>query len=179
MWRYVFMAFSFISFATYGPAMLQKKLGGSAQQASAPAEVAAAAAQPQPTKTDNPLDGRSTRIKADGSGHYVAKAKLNGRTADVLVDTGATRVAINESMARRIGIKLQKSDFKYKVNTANGQTMAAAIIIKQVEIGRVSASNVEATVLKDSALDGILLGMSFLGKLKRFEVAGGTLVLTQ
>lgn len=179
MWRYIFMAVSFISFASYGPALLQEKLDGRPAQSEPAQPVAMAAKETAPHQEDNPAAGRSTRIASDNRGHFIAKARLNGRPADVLVDTGATSVAINESMARRIGIKLGKADFKYKVNTANGQTFAAVVTIDEIEIGRVRVENVQASVLKDDALDGILLGMSFLGKLKRFEVAQGTLVLTQ
>jgi aspartyl protease family protein len=38
---------------------------------------------------------------------------------------------------------------------------------------------VPATVARDSSLSGTLLGMSFLNRLKKFEVDSGTLVLTQ
>lgn len=175
MWRYVFMAFSFISLATYGPAMLQEKLDENRRE-EPPVVAARLEAKAQ---ADNPTAGRSVKIAADQRGHFIAKAKLNGRPADVLVDTGATLVAINESLARRIGLKLTKADFKYKVNTANGQTRAASVMIKEIEIGRVRVENVEASVLKDEALDGILLGMSFLGKLKSAEVRSGILVLAQ
>jgi aspartyl protease family protein len=179
MWRYIFMALSVISFASYGPALLQEKLAkGEAQQAE-PAQATQLAMAQTRKQADNPSQGRSTRIAADGRGHFIAKARLNGRPVDVLVDTGATLVAINESTARRIGLTLSNADFKYPVNTANGQTMAAAAVIGEIEIGRVIARDIKASVLKDSALGGTLLGMSFLGKLKRVEVADGSLVLTQ
>jgi aspartyl protease family protein len=179
MWRYIFMAVSVISFASYGPAMLQEKLGAQGQVEASPVKDTSLAKAEPKQQADNPSQGRSTRIAADARGHFIAKARLNGRPVDVLVDTGATLVAINESTARRIGLKLSATDFKYKVNTANGQTMAAAANIGEIEIGRVIAHDVQASVLKDSALEGILLGMSFLNKLKRVEVAGGQLVLTQ
>jgi aspartyl protease family protein len=177
MWRYIFMAVSVIGFASYGPALLQEKLANrNAEQAAPAPQLAKAETRKQ---ADNPSQGRSTRIAADERGHFIAKARINGRPVDVLVDTGATLVAINESTARRIGLTLSNADFKYPVNTANGQTMAAAATISQIEIGRVVAHDVEASVLKDSALGGTLLGMSFLGKLKKVEVANGSLVLTQ
>lgn len=179
MWRYIFLAFSFLGFATYGPSLLQDKLSEKPAESADTQSPAIAAKAESPRQSDNPVGGRSTRIAADGRGHFVATARLNGRSADVLVDTGATTVAINESMARRIGVKLAKADFKYKVRTANGETLAAGIVIDAIEIGRVRAENVEAAVLQDEALDGILLGMSFLNKLKSFEVANGSLVLTQ
>jgi aspartyl protease family protein len=179
MWRYIFMAVSFFGFASLAPALLQEKIAEKpAASAEAKPQMIAAKVE-TPRQGDNPGGGRSTRITADGRGHFVAMARLNGRSAEVLVDTGATTVAINESMARRIGVKLAKADFKYKVRTANGETLAAGIVIDEIEIGRVRAENVEAAVLEDDALDGILLGMSFLGKLKRFEVENGSLVLTQ
>ncbi len=175
MWRYIFMAISFLSFATYGPALIQEKLVEN-RQTDAPAIVAKAESK---VASDNPLSGRSVKITADSRGHFIAKAKMNGRSVDVLVDTGATQVAINESTAKRIGLKLQKSDFKYRVSTANGETKAASAVIESIEIGRVRVENVKASILKDEALGGILLGMSFLGQLKSAEVHSGTLVLTQ
>ena len=123
--------------------------------------------------------GRNAKVKADRQGHFVAKAKMNGRRVSVLVDTGATSVAINKSTARRLGISLMPADFKYTVNTANGQVKAASTMIDRIEIGRVSVKNVRAAVLPDKSLDDVLLGMSFLGQLKGFQVRNGELVLTQ
>jgi len=127
----------------------------------------------------NPLDGRKARIAMDSRGHFLTTAKMNGRSEEVLVDTGATYVAINESLARRLGIRLKDSDFKYKVRTANGITYAAAAIIDEIQIGRVRVQNVQASVSRDEALNTVLLGMSFLKKLNKFEISGNELVLIQ
>lgn len=124
-------------------------------------------------------DGRKARIKMDDRGHFVTTAKMNGRRVEVLVDTGATSVAINKSTARRLGIHLTAADFKYSVSTANGKTMAAAAQIDRIEIGRVTVKNVRAAVLQDKALDGTLLGMTFLGELKSFEVKNRQMILIQ
>ena len=131
------------------------------------------------TNVGEDYSGRNTRIKADRRGHYVTNAKLNGRNVEVLVDTGATSVAINKSTARRLGIKLTQADFKYQVNTANGAVKAAGATIDRVQIGRVSVTNVQAVVLPDQSLSVTLLGMSFLGELRSFEVKSGELVLRQ
>ena len=127
----------------------------------------------------NPLDGRKARIAMDSRGHFLTTAKMNGRNEEVLVDTGATYVALNESLARRLGIRLKDSDFKYKVRTANGITYAAAAIIDEIQIGRVRVQNVQASVSRDEALNTVLLGMSFLKKLNKFEISGNELVLIQ
>ncbi len=123
--------------------------------------------------------GRKTKIKADSRGHFNVTARMNGRKVDVLVDTGATTVAINRSTARRLGIRLSPSDFKYEVSTANGKVKAASATIDRIQIGRVSANNVRAAILPDRSLDGTLLGMSFLNEMKSFKISNGELVLTQ
>lgn len=123
--------------------------------------------------------GKTTTISADRSGHFVVTARLNGKKNKVLVDTGATYVAINESTAKKLGIRLKPKDFKYKVNTANGVTYAAGAIIDEIKIGRIKIKNVQATVSKDKALKTTLLGMSFLNKLDKFIIEGQTLTLKQ
>jgi len=125
------------------------------------------------------LTGRKVRLTADQRGHFLADFKLNGRRVEALVDTGATAVAINASTARRIGLSLKSSDFRHSVNTANGETRAAAVVIDRIEIGRIHVENIEAAVLDDKALAGALIGMSFLKRLGKFEVENGTLLLVQ
>ncbi|MEM7289996.1 MAG: TIGR02281 family clan AA aspartic protease [Pseudomonadota bacterium] len=129
--------------------------------------------------TNNGYAGRTHRLKADRHGHFIARARMNGAYVEVLVDTGATSVAINKSTARRLGIHLKASDLKYRVNTANGVTMAASAIIDRIEIGRVGAENVQAAVLPDKSLNGTLLGMSFLKEMRSFEIRNGELLISQ
>lgn len=123
--------------------------------------------------------GKTTKITADRSGHFVIMARLNGKKNKVLVDTGATYVAINESTAKKMGIRLKDKDFKYKVNTANGVTYAAGIMIDEIKIGKIKIKNVQATVSRDKALTTTLLGMSFLNRLEKFVIEGQTLTLKQ
>jgi aspartyl protease family protein len=96
-----------------------------------------------------------------------------------MVDTGATLVAINLSTARRIGIQLTPADFKYEVRTANGKTRAASANIERLQIGRILVENVDAVVLDDKALDGALIGVSFLNRLAKYQVENGALLLVQ
>ncbi len=127
----------------------------------------------------NPLTSRHHAVSMDGQGHFRDEFRLNGYRTKALIDTGATLVAINASMAQRIGIHLKSSDFIYEVNTANGMTRAAAAKIAKLQIGRIYVENVDAVVLEDSALTGTLIGMSFLKRLQSFQVDNGKLVLNQ
>jgi aspartyl protease family protein len=135
--------------------------------------------RPKTSAQPEMLAGRKVRLAADPRGHFLADFKLNGRRVEALVDTGATAVAINASTARRIGLSLKSSDFRHSVNTANGETRAAAVMIDRIEIGRIHIENIEAAVLDDKALSGTLIGMSFLKRLGRFEVENGSLLLVQ
>lgn len=124
-------------------------------------------------------DGGMMRLQADAQGHYTGNFKINGKPVQGLIDTGATYVALNESLARRLGFSGNQLDFRYAVNTANGQTKAAHVTLDRVEIGGIRVRGVEAFVLKDEALSGTLVGMSFLKKLASYSVADGSLSLKQ
>jgi len=173
--KYLVIAGLFIASAIAVPQLAEMQLSKTAKQSEAPHKVAVQ----QTRKKSNPLDGRKAVIAMDSRGHFNVDARLNGRRAKVLVDTGATYVAINESTARKIGIRLKDSDFKYKVRTANGITMAAGAMIDEIEIGRVRVKNVQASISRDASLSTILLGMSFLKKLDGFEINGNELILSQ
>ena len=133
--------------------------------------------KPQTTSTSTPSG--AVRLKPDARGHYVAEFKMNGKTVTALVDTGASMVAINKTTARRLGINVQPSDFIHEVNTANGVAKVAGAVIREIQIGRVKVRDVEAAVLEDKALDGTLLGMTFLKRLESFGVTEGDLILKQ
>lgn len=177
MWKYG-VALAGLAFFT---AQVTDKLIDDRQPSSGQRQIQETGSKPKKiaAKTENPLGGRKARIRMDSRGHFVTQARMNGRRIEVLVDTGATSVAINTTTARRLGIKLSPSDFKYTVNTANGRIKAASATIDRIEIGRVSVTNVRAAVLKDASLTDTLLGMSFLKELDRFEIRNRELVLEQ
>ncbi len=123
--------------------------------------------------------GRKVRLEADERGHFNADFKINGRTIEALVDTGASMVAINLSTARRLGLGLGPSDFNREANTANGVIRAATATLDSVQIGKIVIRDVEAMVLEDKSLDGTLVGMSFLKELSMFRIESGALVMEQ
>ena len=126
------------------------------------------------------MPGRKVRLPADARGHFTGDFKLNGRTRR---RTGRhRRDAGRDQRCRRQSASASTStpaDFKYEVETANGTARAASAMIDNLQIGRIYVESVQAIVLDDKALDGTLIGMSFLKRLDKFEVADGALVLTQ
>ncbi|MEM1364125.1 MAG: TIGR02281 family clan AA aspartic protease [Pseudomonadota bacterium] len=125
----------------------------------------------------NPGGGKRAMITAGRDGHFRPKAKLNRVTIPVMVDTGASTIALNKSTARRVGIRGSGLRYNVRVSTANGEVMAARAILDSVSVGRITVRNVEALVLDDNALDTVLLGNSFLSRLKSYRVSDGKLIL--
>ena len=104
---------------------------------------------------------------------------MNGVRVPILVDTGATSVAINRSTARRLGLNPRKKDFIHKASTANGTTNYAKVKIRNVRIGGIVFDDVDAFVLEDKALKTTLLGMSFLNRLTKFQMENGKFKMLQ
>lgn len=100
-------------------------------------------------------------LKRGPDGHYSAEALINGERVRVLVDTGATGVAISQSVADRLGLVSRDA---INTHTANGNAVSYLVRLKTVQLGGVVAHDVAATI--SPGLEGnALLGMSFLGRM--------------
>jgi aspartyl protease family protein len=115
-------------------------------------------------------------LRASEGGHFETAAEVNGRSVDVLVDTGATLVALTYEDAERAGIYPGPSEFKHSVSTANGIAKVALIDIGSITIGNITVHNVRGAVCERDKLQRTLLGMTFLGKL-HVEMRKNELVL--
>jgi len=124
-------------------------------------------------------DPGTVSVTAGDYGHFQTQAEINGRDIDVMVDTGATMVALTYEDAARAGIFVNPSDFTHLAQTANGTARVAPIMISRISIGDISVRNVQAVVSERGASERTLLGMSFLGRLSRVEMRSGTLVLQE
>ena len=117
------------------------------------------------------------RIKAAPDHQFYVRADVNRRSANFLVDTGASYVALRDSVAREAGIYTSWADYTYPVKTANGETRAALVTIDEIEIEGLRVEGVRAFILKDEQLAINLLGMSFLSRLESVEARRGEMLL--
>lgn len=135
---------------------------------------------PGPVRAVLPVRRDEVRIGADPLGQFSTDAQVNGaHISRMLVDTGATLVALSYEDAAAAGVFPSPSDFKYQVNTANGVAHVARVRLNDVRIGSLVVHDVDAVVGERGALSGSLLGMTFLSKLSKFEVGSGALTLKQ
>lgn len=116
-------------------------------------------------------------IAADHNGQYNTIAEIEGQRIAMLVDTGASVIALRHEDALRLGVSPMPSDFTVRISTANGEIRAARTTLRAVRIENMTVRDVSAVVMPQGALSKSLLGMSFLRKLSRFEIASGNLIL--
>jgi aspartyl protease family protein len=121
----------------------------------------------------------SVSIAAGAYGHFQTQAEIDGRSIDVMVDTGASLVALTYEDAASVGLYVKPSDFTGLAQTANGSTRVAPVTISRISIGDIMVRNVPAVVSARGASERTLLGMSFLKRLTRVEMRAGMLVLQE
>ena len=141
--------------------------------------LASVSPKPAPVETVAQASGRNLNIPRDARGHFQTDGRIEGQRINFMVDTGASVVALNEKSAARFGLRPSRNDYNATVATANGTVKAARARIAMIELGGLVVRDVDALVLPDAALSENLLGLSFLSKLKRFELANGKMVLEQ
>ena len=114
--------------------------------------------------------------RADPRGHVAITALVNGTPVRFLVDTGASRVTLTHDDARAAGIGRDELVFSQRSQTANGLAREAPITLREIRIEQLSIDNVAAAVNEN--LNMSLLGMSFLKRLKSFEMSEGALTIS-
>lgn len=161
--------------ACYAVALASVLLFGAAQAAGvfAPAAGAEAARIGVATHASG-TPGQAIPKSPDG--HYWAQATVNDRPLRFLVDTGATTVALTPTDAARLGFRAENLHYFARVDTAGGPARVAFVTLASVDAGGARLENVKAVVV-ENGLDISLLGMSYLGRLSRFDATPERMVL--
>jgi aspartyl protease family protein len=138
-----------------------------------PSEAAAATSEATLSEGAGPSVAAVSR---SSDGHYWAQADVNGKAVKFLVDTGATNVVLTTADATRLGLDPTHLTYNQPVVTADGRTEAAAVTLDHLSIAGARVDRVEALVIAEG-LETSLLGMSYLGRLSRFEATPNALIL--
>lgn len=141
--------------------------------------IASAHAQARPAVASPvaaPAEGSATSIVKGPDGHYWAQAQMGDHAVRFLVDTGASAVTLSPADAARLGYTHDKLIFDRTIITANGQARAALITLPSLSVAGVKVPQVQALVA-EGGLDTSLLGMTYLGRLSRFEATQSSLIL--
>ncbi|WP_413861244.1 TIGR02281 family clan AA aspartic protease [Candidatus Aalborgicola defluviihabitans] len=104
--------------------------------------------------------GNRIVLTAGSGGHFFTLGQINGKSVQMVVDTGATAVSLSVQDAQRLGIAYQSGQ-PMRVSTANGVVPAWVIKLSSVRVGDVSVHGVDAVVSAGS-MPYVLLGNTFL-----------------
>lgn len=111
------------------------------------------------------------------NGSFTLAGRVNEREVRFLFDTGASAVVLTPQTAAAAGLRPQSLNYSVPVATANGRTLAAAVILDSLSVGPIVERKVPALVAQQGVLPDNLLGMTFLERLVSYEVRGNRLIL--
>jgi aspartyl protease family protein len=101
-------------------------------------------------------------LTASEGGHFMTRGQINGKSVQMMVDTGATAVSISAQDAQRMGIRYENGQ-PVRMNTANGTSVGWQIKLSSVRVGDVTVHEVDA-IVSPAPMPFVLLGNSFLGR---------------
>ncbi len=115
-------------------------------------------------------------ISASEGGGFHANGTVNGTPVRFLVDTGASSIVLSPADAQRLGIDLDTLVFNRAYETANGIGYGASTTVDELTVGHIRLTNVPVSI-NQAPMRNSLLGMTFLNRMKSFNISGRKLVL--
>jgi aspartyl protease family protein len=115
-------------------------------------------------------------LPRNANGHFFAEVASDSGKVMMLVDTGATMVALTGNDAAMLGVEWQTNQVRPVARGASGDVYGVPVVLERIEVGGIEARRVQAVVVPDG-LDISLLGQSFLAKVNRVEVTADQMVL--
>lgn len=124
--------------------------------------------------------GEENRIVVPRSpnGHYFIDTTVNGAPVRFVLDTGATSIVLTQEDAAATGLDPAGLTYYGRAMTANGEVRTAPVRLDEITLGSVTDRNV-AAVVNGGEMTHSLMGMTYLQKWGRIEIAGNTLTLTR
>jgi len=111
-------------------------------------------------------------ISLSDRGQYLTAGSINGRSVDFLLDTGANTMALSSYHAKSLGIDYKWVGQPSMVVTAQGKAKAWQVTLDKVKVGDIEQHRVPAVVIEGGFPVHVLLGMSFLSRVKMSENQG-------
>jgi aspartyl protease family protein len=175
----VALAIGVVALAAMAPAFAPRGLPAPEAPEPPGASDAPAGAEAQAGAAKRQTAGyREAAIAADARGQFAADALIDGMPVHMMIDTGASIVAISASTAARLGLTPGPGP-KWTIKTANGESLASPVTLESVSFGGLYMWDVQALVLAPEAGDVNLLGASFLKRLASVDERDGIMVLRQ
>lgn len=121
--------------------------------------------------------GGETILPREGDGHFYADVMVQGAPVRMLVDTGASFIALTRDDADALGLAWYEEDSIVVGQGASGDVYGVPLHLSEVELGGHIVRNVQAAVITDG-LHVSLLGQSFLGRIETMRIEQDRMVLS-
>ena len=122
----------------------------------------------------NELD-RSIELTRDANGYFYADVQINGAPVHMVVDTGATVIALSRNDAQMAGLATSIGMNDVIGQGADGVVKGEQVTLDRVTLGDKTVEAVPAIVLSNGGQS--LLGQSFLSKFASVKIEGDKMVL--
>lgn len=120
--------------------------------------------------------GGDAVLDRSSDGHFYASVSIDSQDVRMLVDTGASVVALTGEDAEALGYAWSDEELHPVARGASGVVIGKPVRLERVRLGDLEADNVEAVIIPEG-LDVSLLGQSFLGRVGKVEIEDGRMVL--
>ncbi len=121
--------------------------------------------------------GPSVEVARGVNGDFEIATEVNGARVPMVLDTGASTVLLTREAALNAGLPAEMIKYNVTVETANGRAQAAAVTLDRIAVGNIVERSVPALIAQPGQLKTSLLGMSFLSRLRGWEVRGDTVTM--
>ena len=125
---------------------------------------------PQFTDQDGTIE-----LRRNADGHFYADVRVNGSYLHMLVDTGASMIALSREDARSAGLATSIGMNDVVGEGADGAVHGEYARLDRVELGPLTAQGLDAVVLNSGQQS--LLGQSFLSKFTSVQIEGDRMIL--
>lgn len=115
-------------------------------------------------------------LTESSGGNFFIYGEANGVRVRFLIDTGASDTVLSPSDATNLGIDVASLDFSRVYQTANGMGRGAPYTLESLSVGPIAISPMPVSV-NEAEMNSSLLGMTFLRRLRSFEIQGRRLIL--
>jgi aspartyl protease family protein len=120
------------------------------------------------------VEGETLRLVRQDDGHFWLRASVNGKTADFMVDSGASVTAIGAELAKQSSVALDGGAIE--METANGLINVKTGTVKSFSVGELQIENHEV-VVGDNFGEVNVVGMNFLDSFSSWRVKGDVMEL--
>lgn len=114
-------------------------------------------------------------LTREADGHFYAETYVDGTPVYMVVDTGASVVALTGEDAAAVGYQWDDREIRPIGTGASGTVYGVPAMLSELEIGGIVQRDVQAVIIPEG-LETSLLGQSWLAQIDTVEIAGDQMV---